>query len=221
MGLNPQTITISQAKEVNTHSANMALADSKANDKPKPTIMLPQADHQPENTDQYISSNVYPLPQSITITVQSNAGAGALNTRCYLLNPDLANNPTNNGSGADSIVTTYQDGFAGKIVSNLLKFARAGMGAICYGVAVRMTTNAGVGNAAGLNASNPVFYTYNALGSSVALPMNVSSNQQRSDFDTSIEVLPCVINIGAFVQFSLIVPVSNTATITMYFTKNF
>ena len=183
-------------------------------------ILVPQGTHTFSTPATQMSANNYPLPPSITIVVASATAAGALATRVAVFNQDLLSNVTNNGSGAGSITYTYSDGFSGNVVNNLLSNARAGVGAICYGVALRMNvTSSKAGDPSGLAVANSQFITYNALGGQTTLNFNLTSYQQRSDYDTSIEVIPCIQNITRFVQYSFVIPAGDTATITFYFTQ--
>jgi len=190
-------------------------------------IITPQADHSFTDPAATMSSNIYPLPDSITVQIASTSTNAF--TTVYLLNQDILNNVTA-GSGGGSITYTYQDGFttalgqtiAGLVTSQILTNARNGIGAICYGVAMRMNvTSSGAGDAAGLSAANPFFITYNAFNRSIPLSFNITANQTRRDQDTSIEVMPCVYNIGRTAQFGFSMPKNDTATVTFYFTPNY
>lgn len=181
-------------------------------------IIIPQSNHVFTSPAAQMSANQFPLASSITVTVASATGAGAVATRIYLFNQDILNNVTNNTSGAGSITYAYQDGFSGNIINQMLAFSRGGVGAICYGVALRMNvTSSKAGDPAGLSVANPEFITNNMLGGSTTLNFNITANQTRGDYDTSIEVIPCVQNITRFVQYSFIIPVGDTATVTFYF----
>lgn len=185
-------------------------------------IIMPQKTAQLPSIAQILSVNQYPLPDAFTIQVASAAGGGAVATRVFLLQQDSLNDITNNGSGAASITYTYQDGFAGRNLSQIVGNARNGMGAICYGFSIRMTVTAtNAGDAAGLAAANPSFRTFDAFGT--FLPLNVSGtmNQERGDFDTSIMVWRTAQNLSLFTQLSFVIPVGDTATVTIYTTPDF
>lgn len=186
-------------------------------------IIIPQAGHTFASASEQISANIFPIPNSITISVASATGAGAAATRVGLFNQDIFGTVSNNGSGAGSITYTYQDGTTtGALVSAILTQARAAVGTICYGVATRMlVTSSKAGDATGLANANGAFYAYNAFGASIPLNLNMSSDQGRQDYDSSIEVIPLVQNISRFVQYSFVLPVGDTATLTFYFTPNF
>lgn len=185
------------------------------------TLILPQQNAPLVTPEQVMQANGYPLPKSITLQVSSAAGAGATATTVFLLNQNLLNNITDNGSGAGSITYVSNDGFSGNLVSEILAGARANMGAVCYGLAVRMNVIAGgAGDPAGLAAANPVWLANNAFGRSTPLDFNSTDNQTRMDQDDSIQIWTCVQNVGRFVQLGLTVPVADTATVTLYFDPN-
>lgn len=180
-------------------------------------VIIPQLNQTFTSMAAQMSANQFPLPPSFTVLVRSNTGVSAASTRVFVLNQDILNNITNNGSGANSIVYTYQDGFNGAVLNRLLGQARAGVGAVCFGVALRMNiTSSGAGDPAGLAGANPEFITNNALGGSASLNFNITSMQTRQDYDTSIEVIPCVQNLARFVQYGFTIPAGSTATLTFY-----
>jgi hypothetical protein len=187
-------------------------------------LILPQSDANLPNTQSVLAANQYPLPDSVTISVASAAGSGAAPVTVYLINEQangLGNQVTDNGSGAGSVTYAYQDNFGGKLLSSLLRDARTGMGAICYGIAIRMNiTSGGAGDPAGLATANPFFIIYNALGRSNSTDFNSTDGQNRSQYDDSIQVWNCIQNVGSFVQLGFTIPVADTATITLYFNPN-
>lgn len=185
-------------------------------------VLVPQSRHTFTDTAAVMAANVFALPNSITVSLSSAAGVGAVATRVYLFNQDKLSNITDNGSGANSITYTYQDGFGGNVVSELLAMARAGVGAVCYGVAIRANVIAtGAGSSAALATTNPAFYNYNALGGRTDTNFNITAEQTRGDFDTSISLFRCIANVPRFSQFSLIATEGITYTCTFYFTPDF
>jgi len=185
-------------------------------------ILVPQKTTQLPSVAQILSVNQYPLPDAFTVQVASAAGGGAVATRVFLLQQATLNDITNNGSGAASITYTYQDGFAGRNVSNIVGNARNGMGAICFGFSIRMNVTAGgAGDAAGLAAVNASFRTFDAYGTFIPLNVSATENQERGDFDTSIMVWRCAQNLSLFTQLSFVMPVADTATVTIYTTPDF
>lgn len=183
-------------------------------------VFIPQANHVFENESDLMAANTYPLPPSATIQVASAAGGASI--RVYVLNQASLNSVTNNGGGAGTVTYTYQDGFAGVVLSNILTNARGGVGAIAYGAVIRaIVTSSKAGDPVGLAAASPRFDINNAYGSTIPTNFNITTDQTRSDYDTSIEVMSCVQNITNTTQFSFIIPILDTFSVTLYFTPNF
>lgn len=188
----------------------------------KSNMITPQMYHQFSDTADLISANNFPLPNVVTVKITSAVGAGAAATRVYIFNQDILKNVTNNGSGAASIAYTYLDNFAGNNISQLMALSRAGIGAIIYGFTLRMNVTAGgAGDATGLGVCNPYFATNNAYGNELPLNANMTANQTRGDFDTSIEGNDIRQNMGRFVQFSFIIPVGDSVIFTGYLTPDY
>ncbi len=190
------------------------------------SVVSPGVRHIFQNPAAIQSANMMPIPDSISVTVTSTLGVGAVPTRVYLFNQDILNNVTDNTSGPGSIAYTYSDGFAGNLISALLAQDRYAMGSVCFGVSLRMIDGAtGTGDPAGLASSNPSFLTNTAFGNALPLNFNNSSNQTRQDQDTSIEVIPCIQNVGRFVQYSFVAnasaAITGITTATFYFTPNY
>lgn len=218
----PTTAAVKTMSARPAPGANGARPAPATNSSRPPNIQVAQAYHTFDDPALHAAANTFPLPPSTTTRVVSNAGAGAVATRVYVFNNDVANNITNNGSGVASITYVYQDGFTGTVTSQLFGLTRAGVGAICYGMAVRINITAtGAGNPAALATMSPGFFQYNAYGFPIPLNINPTADQTRDDFDTSIEVMPVVVNFSRFTQASIIAEVANTHTITLYFTPNF
>ena len=174
-----------------------------------------------------ISLNPYPIPDAVTILVNSNSGAGADPfTRVSLLNQDYLNNIDDNGSGAGSILYTYQDGTKfGQLTSLNISQQRSNQGAPCFGFSIRLTDSAGAGQPSLLANCNPSFTTRNVYGRSNNLDVASTFGQGRSDFDTSIMVWRVAAGFSRFTQFEFEMPgdaaTDFIAVVTLYFTRNF
>ncbi len=194
-----------------------------------PHIIPAQLDHVLTDVGDIMSANQTAIPSSFAVNVVSAAGAGAVSTQAVILNPDVLAPNTNNGSGAVSLTYSYQDGLtfptssaAGLVLSNLLSFARLGVGAITYGFSIRMITTAtGAGNPSGLALTTPFWGLKNFAGLFIPTSVNMTADQTRGDFDTSIEVIRAVQNVQRTVGLGFTMPVANTATITVYTVPNF
>ena len=169
------------------------------------------------------AASVYPLPEQFVFQVSSAAGVGAVNQNISLFNNDIFGLTTNNGSGANSITYTFGDGTNnGAVISNMLAFARKGLGGVLFGYSLRANLiGSGEGNPAALAVTKPTFVTNNGLGAAIPLSMVITQNQTRGDFDQSVEVISTVINLARFSQLQVVVVPGNTYTITFYTIPNF
>lgn len=203
-------------------NAVATVARSGGQQAPKGNIIIPGSAAGFANPAEMFSGNVFNLPTSAMVQVASATGASAARKTVYLLQQDTLNNVTDNGSGAASITYTYQDTFSGKVLSALVSQARAGVGAICYGVSIRMNvTSGGAGDPANLALTNPMFVTYDSKGKESPLSLDAAADQTRKDNDTSIGVWRCVQNLSKITQFSFSMPVGDTATVVFYMTPDF
>jgi hypothetical protein len=182
-------------------------------------IKTPQGDHAFTDQAEAAQTNVYPLPDAVTVNVTSNAGGAS--TTVYVFNQDYLNNITSNGASAISYA--WNDTFSGTVVSRLLGYARNGVGAIIYGVAIRMTVlSTGAGLPSSFTTINPYFLTYNAYGKQIGVyNLNTSTNQTRKDYDTSIQVDRFAVNLSRMSQFALTIPTNAVASCTFYLKPNF
>lgn len=184
----------------------------------------------PENVSEAIAINGYPLARSITVNITSTLGVGSIDTTVRIFNEQgnsLNNAVTDNGSGAGSIVSTYQDGNGGRQTSQLLSNARYGLGMVCIGVALRFTnvTTPASSTAAQLANSSPVFITRSMFAASpLTLPFDPATMQFRPDNTENIEYMPCRWNITNCTQFEFLMPgaaaITFSSQTTFYFPAN-
>lgn len=228
-GMQPPRVTgANGSSPLSSAPGCMPAAPPDCNSQPfsKPLNVMPaQWDHYFSDMRSFQSANVYPYPDSITVIVDSiNAGGGGpgANVDVFLFNQDELNDVTDNGTGANSVQYTYQDNARGKVISRIITGARAGLGLICYGIAIRMQiTSSGNGDASGVAATNPRFGVDNGMGDFIPLNFNTTSNQTRKDEDTSLIVIPCIQNITSVTQLKLRMKYLDTATVTVYFTPDY
>lgn len=161
----------------------------------------------------------FPIPPALTQTIVSNTGAGALAKSVYFGNEDAFNvTPTDNGSGANSIVPTYGDGFTGKSYNR--SFAQpsvASSGLQCYGFTLQfITTNGGAQNSAGLTLSNPTLLTSNGTGSNM-IPQGIvlSQGARNTQYLSGVMTVSTKFVMNSVTQLTYIVPVGNTSTLTV------
>ena len=184
-------------------------------------IMIPHVDQGFDNDAEAAKGNKYPTSRTVTATMISYSGAGAnASTKVNLLNADIFPCPTTNGKGANSIVTTYQDGTTnGVLVSEVLTRARNGVGAVCFGIAQRCLVASGGSPVADPNSIanlNGNWLTYTVKGNTISDEFDENADQSRNDYDQGIIVSPCVQNIARQVTFSFNISAQTSASAGYY-----
>ncbi len=159
--------------------------------------------------------NMMPVPAAMTQTQASATGGGALAKTGYFLNEAFYNvTPTNNGSGAASIVTTYGDGWSGKGYTQL---ANNGQGIKCYGFTLSyVVTASGLQDSAGLATANPTILVSNLVGANqipYGIPLNAGS--RNTQYLSGVMTIAYVFWMNSLTQFSYNIPVGDTVTLTI------
>lgn len=155
------------------------------------------------------------IPNTMTQNVASATGAGDENVTAYFLNEDAFNaTPTNNGSGANSVVITYSDGWTGLGYNQLSRSANGGRGVLCYGFTlIYKVTSGGAQDPTGLAGANPSYIAYNNVNGgemAVGEPLNEgfrADNYQLGTMTLLRKFYLCSVN-----QISYVVPPGDTAT---------
>lgn len=133
-----------------------------------------------------------PIPDSTTVTISSNNGGGAGTKTCYIFNSGTYNtNPTNNDSGANSIVTTYDDGFSGNQINRLLQVGNGGYGLQLWGLTMQFTNyTSGSAYQAALTGSSPAInYFKGNNGAYVPYNINVATALRNTQFISGMVTL--------------------------------
>jgi len=157
-------------------------------------------------------------PTQTIYTILSSAGAGALSVTGYVFNEDYLNaTPTDNGSGAGSVVTTYNDGFAGNLISRITS-AKGDTGLRIKQVQVTFVDNAtGLQDKASLSASNPTFITYNGDGTNLPQIIPIQSSGSPAYQQSGFLIVNIDFGIKRYSQFFLTVPAGKTATVVFVY----
>lgn len=164
-----------------------------------------------------ISGNfdMLPIPPAMTQTIASATGNGAVAVNAYFLNEAYFNaTPTNNGSGANSVVVTYGDGWSGKGYTQL---AQNGNGIQCYGLTLQyITTNGGAQNPSGLTTANPTIVVSNLVGSNqIPRGLVLSAGASNTQYLAGVMTVNYMFRLNCLSQLQYAVPVGNTATLTV------
>jgi len=156
-----------------------------------------------------------PVPPAMTQTQASATGGSAAAKTGYFLNEAFFNStPTNNGSGANSIVTTYGDGWSGKGYTNL---ASMGNGIKCYGFTLQyVVTSGGAQDPSGLSTANPTILVSNLVGANqipYGVPLNAGA--RNTQYLSGTMTIAYVFWMNSLTQFSYNIPVGDTVTLTV------
>jgi hypothetical protein len=161
--------------------------------------------------------NIYPVPESVDVSVSSATGANAVATTVYLLNQDTYSNITNNTSGANSITYTYGDGNACKTYNKILATANAGQGMKIYGFNIDFTSIAdGSAQPADIATSAVKLLVADGTGGMIPVPIRVQKAQRNTAQDRGLLTVKWEGYINALTQISLVVAVGHTATLSLF-----
>lgn len=126
------------------------------------------------------------VPTSIKAVVRSNAGSGAISQSIKLFNNILFGAIViNNGSGVDSVVTTFGDKNSGNTYSRLMQILNQGNGINIKGMSVKAShISNGTPAAEFFTASNLKVLLADSEGNTIPFPLNIDEadrNTQQKD----------------------------------------
>lgn len=157
-----------------------------------------------------------PKPVQTIYTVNSVAGSGAAPITAYFMNEDLLTaTPTNNGSGAGSVIETYNDGFSGNLLSQL---------SLVYGLEgipykqfqLTFTSNAdGTQNKAALSNANPRKISYNGDTTSESQLLALASAGNPAYYQQGFLIIDINFRMRRNEQILLTIAVGTTATMIL------
>lgn len=120
-----------------------------------------------------------PYPTQVTFTVDNVTGAAAATITAYCFNEDYLNaTPTDNGSGAGSVIKTYSDGFSGNLLNHIIEmYGTEGLPISQLQLLVEDNAT-GTQDKAALNQVNPQRSFYNGDGSTQSdfIPISSTGN---------------------------------------------
>lgn len=164
--------------------------------------------------------DIFALPPNFTVTTVSASGSGAATKTQYLFNNTTMNAlVTDNGSGAGSIVSTYGDGFSGRVYDAIVASQNGGRGVLIQGFTVQSTTNStGAQNSAAFNTMNFQILNANAQGGTFNIPLDVNSAITNAQYQVGILTIRQNFWLNTANQISVSLPV-NTAFAFTFFTQ--
>lgn len=162
--------------------------------------------------------NLKPNINAMTQTVASAAGGGATAITAYFMNEDVYNaTPTNNGSGALSVTTTYGDGWDGGGYNRFAYLNSAANGIACYGITLVYTVIASAAqDASALATANPTWLMANLVGNrQVPVGLVLAAGVRNTQFQVGTMTVRFRFNMSALNQLSYSVPAADNATLTV------
>jgi len=171
-----------------------------------------------QNVDRGSLQNLVAMPTQTIITVASAAGGGAVTITANLFNEDFLNvTPTNNGSGAGSVVTTYNDGFTGNLISHI-SGTYGNKGLRVKQLQIQYINSATLAqDPAAAQAANPTLTTYNGDGSSLPQIVPIASTGNPSYQQSGFLIVNVDFTIKRYSQISLLVPAGDVATVVVVY----
>lgn len=168
------------------------------------------------------SIDMFPIPETIDIEIESNNGVGAADTTVKIFNnTTFGDATTNNGAGAGSIVYTFGDSNSGKTYEQLFRTAQAGKGVKIFGFNFEATDSAG--NALPSAITTAALKQLIADGSGGTIPINVKIQKAKRNTaqDRGLLTVKWETNFNALSQLQLLMPKNAIITINLFTTPDF
>jgi hypothetical protein len=158
--------------------------------------------------------DIFPIPRSTTYSVTSAAGAGAADVTFSVFNEDVFNEtPTDNGSGAGSVVSSYDDGFEGRSINQLIRTANGGRGLLCKGFSVIYTTGGAQDPSGLLNSSLQMLFFNSKNGASVPFQLDIAEALRNTQQQSGTITVWADFFVNSLSQFTGVVPAGDNAKI--------
>lgn len=162
--------------------------------------------------------DIFSVPPQLNYTTSSNAAGSSATVTQYIFNNNVMNAAvTNNGSGAASIVNTYNDGFSGKVYENGFRSWNGGRGILIKGFLIQVTnytSGAQVSSAFGTLAMQILYANFQ--GGTTPIPIDVSSALNNAQYQVGILTLKQSFYLNASSQISISLPANTIMNFTFY-----
>lgn len=168
------------------------------------------------DVDRGVMQEINAKPRQTIITIASATGAGAASITQQLFNNDyLTALIINNGSGAASVVNTWNDGFAGALISRVIS-AKGDAGLRAKQLQLKyVITATGVQDSGGVTAANPTLTTFNGDGSTLPQIIPIASAGTPAYQQQGFLIVNVNFAVKRYSQLSVVVPVGDTVTVTV------
>lgn len=151
-----------------------------------------------------LTKNEFPHPNTLVASIKSIHGTSAVNKTAYLFNENFFNPmPTDNGSGSNSIVRTYNDGFVGKWYERYMSVVNNGLGVKIYGFNISCKLTDGSDDPDGLAAVNMAILTYDGYGNPSPKPIDFSDAARATYFKDGLFTIKYPFMLNALSQLKL------------------
>lgn len=157
--------------------------------------------------------DMFPLPDSTTVTLVNPNTTDARAVTAYLFNEQvLKNTKTDNTYGgsatdADKPVVTYNDGFSGRLIDSLVQKAFNATGLRCKELTIIGKNASGVQDDAAIIALDAEIRAYNALrGRPVEMPYDLSDAIRNTQFKDGMVTVSVDFVINCVSQFVSSIP---------------
>lgn len=164
--------------------------------------------------------DIIPIPSALTIT-HTSTNAGTAKTT-YFGNTSTSTGynpqPTDNDSGAASIVNTYGDGWSGRGYDQLFRSVAGGKGVRLYGFTMHfITTSTGAENSAGLTTANPtLIYNTNQGTSAIPKPISLNIGARNTQYLSGEMTVKTDFYMNCVSQVSYVLPINSTLSVTFF-----
>lgn len=158
------------------------------------------------------------IPTSLTVSVRSNSGSGAVDTIVNLFNATIFDNQvTTNGSGANSIVYNWGDNTTnGKLYTELCRLMNNGMGIGIKGFNLACTFVDGTSNQQFFSTANVTILLNSLRGNTIPREVSVEDAVRNTAFNSGLLTVVQEMQLNTLMQMTLEVPVGCIVTLTMF-----
>ncbi len=165
--------------------------------------------------------NIFPITESIDFSAASNNADGGAITKIYFFNNGIVPLVTTNGSGANSIVNTYGDGYNGVVYDRLFASATQGQGVKVYGFNIDFLAADGSQNPNALTTAQLSLQVQDGNGNMIPVPLKIERAKRNTQYIAGLLTVKWVGYINCLCQFSCNLPKGNTLSTSWFTTPNF
>ena len=180
-----------------------------------PENQMPVNNNGVVNLSKGIVYDIYTIPTSFSVTI-SSTNAGTAKT-VYAFNTDVLNAAvTDNGGGAGTIVTTYGDGFSGRVYNRLTEGGNAAHGVRMKGLITQVTNyTSGAQTATAYNTLQMQLLCANGEGGTTPVPINPGEAVRNVSNQVGILTVVKEFYLNGLNQLSFSLPINTIIALTL------